>query len=247
MADKSFDLVGRKLMVAIPCYDGRLNIKTAFALAALVPKLDKMGVQIQLSHLSGCSIITKARNALVTKFMDSDCTDLLFVDSDVIITPEDVIRLLALSGGKDITAGSYPRRADDRKFFLDFYLNDDGELEFDENGLMRVNNVATGFMMIQRHVLETLITNHPEWKYYNNVDDTHESAVFDFAIVDGNYIGEDYLFCQRARAEGFTVFLDTDISLPHVGTTEFYRNFAEDAMKPLLAEHGKKRLKVANG
>ena len=219
MADKSFDLVGRKLMVAIPCYDGRLNIKTAFALAALVPKLDKMGVQIQLSHLSGCSIITKARNALVTKFMDSDCTDLLFVDSDVIITPEDVIRLLALSGGKDITAGSYPRRADDRKFFLDFYLNDDGELEFDENGLMRVNNVA----------------------------DTHESAVFDFAIVDGNYIGEDYLFCQRARAEGFTVFLDTDISLPHVGTTEFYRNFAEDAMKPLLAEHGKKRLKVANG
>lgn len=244
---KSFSLAGRKLMVAIPCYDGKVNIKTAFAIAELVPKLDKMGVQIHLAHVSGCSIITKARNNLVRNFMESDCTDLLFVDADVIINVNAVTRLLALSTGKDVVAGSYPRRSADSKFFLDFYLNDGGELEFDEHGLLRVESVATGFMLIRRHVIQHMYDKHPEWAYKLNEEGEQEIAVFDFAIIDGQYIGEDYLFCRRAREEGFKIYLDPDISLPHIGTQEFSRNFAEDALKPLLAQFAKPKLKVANG
>lgn len=244
---KSFSLVGRKLMIAIPCYDGKVNIKTAFAIAELVPKLDKMGVQIHLAHVSGCSIITKARNNLVRNFISSDCTDLLFVDADVIINAEAVTRLLALSTGKDVVAGSYPRRATDSKFFLDFYVNENNELEFDEHGLMRVESVATGFMLIRRHVIQHMYDKHPEWSYSLNEEGDQEIAVFDFAIIDGQYIGEDYLFCRRAREEGFKIFLDPDISLPHIGTQEFTRNFAEDALKPLLAQFAKPKLKVANG
>ena len=247
MADKSFNLVGRKLMMAIPCYDGKVNIKTAFAIAQLVPKLDKMGVQITLVHLSGCSIITKARNKLVANFMDSECTDLLFVDADVVINADAVTRLLALSTDRDIVAGTYPRRATDAKFFLDFHLDEHNQLEFDENGLMRVESVATGFMLIRRHVLEHLIEAHPEWEYKGDGDGDVEYAVFDFAIVDGNYIGEDYLFCRRAREAGFKVYLDPMISLPHIGTQEFTRDFHQDALQPLLKEHAKLHLKVANG
>ena len=247
MADKSFNLVGRKLMIAIPCYDGKVNIKTCFAIAQLVPKLDKMGVQIHLVHLSGCSIITKARNKLVSNFMESDCTDMLFVDADVVINVEAVTRLLALSTDRDIVAGTYPRRAADAKFFLDFYLDEDNQLEFDENGLMRVESVATGFMLIRRHVIESMIAAHPEWRYKGDGDGADEHAVFDFAIIDGEYIGEDYLFCRRAREHGFKIYLDPMISLPHIGTQEFTRNFEQDALQPLLKDHSRLHLKVANG
>jgi hypothetical protein len=37
------------------------------------------------------------------------------------------------------------------------------------------------------------------------------------------------------------------ISLPHIGTQEFTRNFEQDALQPLLKEHAKLHLKVANG
>ena len=147
-------IAGRKLMIAIAAYDGKLNIKSAFALADLIPKAAQYGVQVHLAHLSGCSLITKARNVLVANFLESECTDLLFVDADLVINAEAVLRLLALSTNKDITAGMYTRRAEDRKFFLDIYTNKDNELELDENGMLRVKNVATGFMMIGRHVLE---------------------------------------------------------------------------------------------
>lgn len=247
MADKSFNLVGRKLMIAIPCYDGKVNIRTAFALAELYPKLDKMGVQMHLVHLSGCSIISKARNKLIRNFMESDCTDFLFVDADVIINVEAVTRLLALSSDKDVVAGTYPRRADDAKFFLDFYLSDDKQLEFDENGLMRVESAPTGFMLIRRHVIQHMMDTHPEWQYAGDGDGEIEYAIFDFLLIDGQYIGEDYAFCRRAREEGFKIYLDPMISLPHIGTKEFTRNFEQDALRPLLKEHAKQKLKVANG
>jgi hypothetical protein len=247
MADKSFNLIGRNLMIAIPCYDGKVNIRTAFAIAELVPKLDKMGVRLNLVHVSGCSIITKARNKLVRKFMESDCTDFLFVDSDVVINTDAVTRLLALSSDKDVVAGSYPRRSKDAKFFLDFYLDDDGQLEFDEHGLMRVKNVSTGFMLVRRHVFEHMIEKHPEWQYKGDGDGEIEHAIFDFMILDGQYIGEDYAFCLRARTEGFKIYLDPMISLPHIGTEEFTRDFEKDVLRPLLKERSAPQLKVSNG
>ena len=247
MADKSFNLIGRKLMIAIPCYDGKVNIRTAFAIAELVPKLDKMGVRLNLVHVSGCSIITKARNKLVRKFMESDCTDFLFVDADVVINTDAVTRLLALASDKDVVAGSYPRRSKDAKFFLDFYLDDDGQLEFDEHGLMRVKNVSTGFMLVRRHVFEHMIEKHPEWQYQGDGDGEIEHALFDFMLVDGQYIGEDYAFCSRAREDGFKIFLDPMISLPHIGTEEFTRDFEKDVLRPLLKDYSKPQLKVSNG
>ena len=249
MADteKSINLAGRKLMIAIPAYDNKLNIDSAFALSNLAVQVQSLGVKLYLTHLSGCSLITKARNSLVADFLKSDADTLLFVDADVVITADAVLRLMALSLDKDITAGIYPRRGMDRKFFLDYYLDEQGALEFDKNGLMRVKRIGTGFMMIQRHVLETMVARHPEWAYVNNVDNRTDYAVFDLGLVNGEYYGEDYLFCDRATAEGFTVFLDPSISLPHVGSEKFTRDFEQDVLQPLLKEYCTPKLKVANG
>ena len=245
---RPIDLKGRKLMIAIPAYDGRVNIKTAIALAQLTLEFAKFGVTLHISHISGCSLITKARNALVADFLETDADTLLFVDSDVIINPEAVLRLLAISIGKDITAGVYPRRGADRKFFLDIHVDEKtDQLVFDKNGMMQIRRIGTGFMMIQRHVLETMVKNHPEWRYENETKNRDEYAIFDFGVYNGKYYGEDYLFCDRATAEGFTVFLDPTISLPHVGTEEFERNFEEDALKPLIEEFCTPQLKAAYG
>jgi hypothetical protein len=239
-------LAGRTLFIGIPAYDGKLNIKTAFALAQLMPKAHQLGVSTLLSDLSNCSIITMARNALVHEFLKSDATELLFIDADVIVTADDILRLMAQSGGRDITAGAYPRRANDKNFFTDLYYDENGELEFD-GSLMRVKRVGTGFMLIQRHVIEKMVAAHPEWTYENKAKNEQMSAVFDFEIVDGQYVGEDYLFCDRATKMGFSVYIDIDISLPHVGQHEYTRNFREEVVMPMLENLYQTKLKVVNG
>lgn len=240
---KQVSLTGRKLFIGIPAYDSKLNIKTAFALAQLMPKAMQLGISVYLSDLSNCSIITMARNALVHEFLKTDCTELLFIDSDVIVNPDAILRLMANSSGKDITAGSYPRRAKDKKFFADLYFDENGEIEFD-GPMMRVERVGTGFMMIQRHVIEKMIADNPEW-LYENKDGGQMAAVFDFGIRDGKYVGEDYLFCDRARQSGFKVYIDVEISLPHVGSEIFENNFLNEVVHPLLENIRQEKLKAA--
>jgi hypothetical protein len=219
---KQASLNGRTLFIGIPAYDGKLNIKTAFALAQLMPKAMSLGVSVILSDLSNCSIITMARNALVHEFLKTDATELLFIDADVVATADDMLRLMAQS--RDITTGAYPRRAKDQNFFADLYFDANGDLEFD-GSLMRVERAPTGFMLIQRHVIEKLVAAHPEWIY--------------------EYVGEDYLFCDRATQMGFKVYIDVDISLPHVGSNEFSRNFREEVVMPMLENIYNSKLKAA--
>ena len=246
MADtKQVDLAGRKVFIAIPTYDGRLNIKTAYNLAALVPMAHAHGVGINFSHMSGCSLIAMARNSLVNEFLKTDCTELLFIDSDVVAGPNDIMRLLAQSTDKDIAAGLYPRRATDKFFFLDIPRDENDDMIFD-GSMLKVNRVGTGFMLIKRHVIEQLIAAHPEWEYVTRGEET-AYALFDHGVLDGRYVGEDYLFCDRARKAGFECWVDVEISLPHVGQEEFSRDFLEDVVKPMLEDQRKAKLKVANG
>lgn len=240
---KQVDLAGRKLFIAIPTYDGRVHIKTAYNLAQLMPMVHAHGIGINLSHMSGCSLITMARNALVNEFLKTDCTELLFIDSDVVVGPDDILRLMAQSTDKDITAGLYPRRATDKFFFLDIPRDEKGDMIFD-GSMLKVNRVGTGFMLIKRHVFEKLRDLHPEWEYVAKGEEKAH-AFFDLAVMEGRYVGEDYLFCDRARKAGFECWVDVEISLPHVGQEEFTRDFLEDVIKPMLADQRAAKLKVA--
>lgn len=246
MADtKQINLEGRKLFIAIPTYDGKLNIKTAFNLAQLMMVASQHRVSVVMGHLAGCSIITVARNALVQQFLQTDCTDLLFIDSDVVAGAGDVMRLLAQSQDKDVAAGLYPRRAMDKNFFVDIPKDENGDMIFD-GSMLKVNRIGTGFMLIKRHVFEKLIADHPEWEYETKPEEGSKAyAVFDFANVNGRYTGEDYLFCDRARAAGFEIWVDVEISLPHIGQEEFTRDFVADVIKPMLHNQRVEKLKVA--
>lgn len=231
--EKRVSLAGRKLMVAIPAYDGKLNIQSAFELPRLALMANKYGFEIQLVHLSGCSIITRARNSLVNQFMTSDCTEMLFVDADIRFKAEDVLRIMALGSDLDVLAGPYPRRAKDQMFFCDIWYNEAGGVELTEEGLLRVKRIGTGFMFIRRHVIEAM--QRPEWKYWVDVENTHHYSVFDFKVTPEGYVGEDYLFCDRASEAGFKIYIDTSINLGHFGSTEFVASFEETVLKPMIA------------
>lgn len=241
---KQVSLEGRKVFIGIPTYDGKLSIKLAYSLAALMPAAMRHGISVRLGHVSGCSIITMARNRLVDEFLKTDCTELLFIDADVIAEPNDILRLMAQGGAKDIAVGNYPRRAKDKKFFMDLHFDENGDLEFD-GSLMRINRAGTGFMLIQRRVIEAIAAKSDKYLSHDGVGEI--ASVFDFKVENGNFVGEDYSFCDKARAEGFTVWTDVEISLPHMGTEEFTSDFHTEVMQPLLDTLRKAKLKVANG
>ena len=85
---KKEDLQKKSIFVATPMYGGMnhgLYAKSCLDLQALCIQY---GVNIKFSFLFNESLITRARNYLVDEYLNrSDCTHLLFIDSDISFDP----------------------------------------------------------------------------------------------------------------------------------------------------------------
>jgi hypothetical protein len=93
--------------------------------------------------------------------------------------------------------------------------------------LAKVRHLATGFMMIQRDVLEKMMKAFPSTKYVDDVNflQEHENkyayALFDCGVEDGHYFSEDWMFCKRWSKMGGDIWLDVSINLIHTGIEDY--------------------------
>jgi hypothetical protein len=177
------DLKQHKLFVATPMYGGQAHGMYVKACLDLQGLLNKYGVEVRFSFLFNESLITRARNYLVDEFLRSDCTHMLFIDSDVHYNPQDVIALLALD--KDVIGGPYPKKAinwnnvahaarthpDMNPHELENVVGDyvfnvvKGTQQFSVNEPLEVLEIGTGYMMIKRDVFKRMEEAYPQLRY----------------------------------------------------------------------------------
>jgi hypothetical protein len=177
------DLKKHKLFVATPMYGGMSHGMYVKACLDLQGLLIKYGVEVRFSFLFNESLITRARNYLVDEFLRSDCTHMLFIDSDVHYVPQDVIALLALD--KEVIGGPYPKKAINwnnvahaarthtnmnphelENVVGDYVFNVvKGTQQFSVNDPLEVMEIGTGYMMIKREVFEKMEAAYPQLRY----------------------------------------------------------------------------------
>ena len=238
--EKYVDLNGRSLMIGIPAYDSKIDINSALNLIQVAGQAGKHGVQIQIAQIAGCSILPKARNTLIARFMESDCTDFLFLDTDVTFKPEDVFRLMGLATNKDVVGGVYPKKNKDTELAVDLLYSTTGSPIIEpEYNIYEALHLPTGFMLIRRHVIEKMMEAYPELMYAEPHEQLVCYALFDFQLKDQQYYGEDYIFCQRARALGFKIYVDPLLNLGHKMTIEPKRELIEDVYKQQISRNVK--------
>lgn len=177
------DLKNFKVFVATPMYGGMAHgmyVKSCLDLQGL---LSRYGVEVRFSFLFNESLITRARNYLVDEFLRSDCTHLLFIDSDIHYNPQDVIALLALD--KDVIGGPYPKKSinwgnvanaarnhpdlnpGDLEGVVGEYVFNvvSGTSKFTVTDPLEVLEIGTGFMLIKRDVFTKVAEAYPNIKY----------------------------------------------------------------------------------
>ena len=246
---KTDELRKKSLFVATPMYGGQnhgLYMKACLDLQSLCMQY---GINIKFSFLFNESLITRARNYLVDEFLHrSDCTHMLFIDSDIHFNPQDVIAMLALD--KDVIGGPYPKKAikwkNVKKAVLmhpdiepgsldkltgDYVFNPvKGTAQFSVSEPLEVMEIGTGFMMIKREVFPKFEAAYPELKYKpDHVGQAHFDgsryihAYFDNVIdpVSHRYLSEDYMFCQWWRNIGGQIWLCPWMKTTHIGTYHF--------------------------
>ena len=246
---KTEELRKHSLFVATPMYGGQnhgLYMKACLDLQGLCMQY---GIQVKFSFLFNESLITRARNYLVDEFLHrSDCTHMLFIDSDVNFNPQDVIAMLALD--KDVIGGPYPKKAIKwksvkraieknpdiepqllEKVAGDFVFNPvKGTEQFSVTEPLEVLEIGTGFMMIKREVFPRFEKAYPELRYkpdhvgQANFDGTRYIHAYFDTVIDKDsqrYLSEDYWFCQYARKAGMKIWLCPWMHLQHAGFYTF--------------------------
>jgi hypothetical protein len=177
------DLKKHKLFIATPMYGGMAHgmyVKASLDLQAL---MSKYGVETRFSFLFNESLITRARNYLVDEFLRSECTHLLFIDSDIHYNPQDVLALLALD--KEVIGGPYPKKAinwtnvaaaarkhpDLAPHELENLVGDyvfnvvKGTQQFNVTEPLEVMEIGTGYMMVKREVFPIMEKAYPQLRY----------------------------------------------------------------------------------
>lgn len=215
------------LMIAMPCYGGMVSDKTTKGLFLLGKELRTHQIDHGLLLLSNESLITKGRSKIANHFVNNTNFEwLLFVDADVGFVPEDAFKLL--QSGKEITCGAYPMKTIPLQYNYEIK-----KPTIREGNLVQINRIGFGFALIHRNVFLKIINRYGnELKYIPPLNESigHEVTereynnsyhFFHEFKKDGRYLPEDFSFFERARSVGCDVWLDTSISLLHVGSHVF--------------------------
>lgn len=164
-----------------------------------------------IQYLNGDSLVTRARNKVVHKFLQTDYPYLLFVDNDILFTPGDIVRLR--NNNLPICGGVYFKKKIPYSPVSNRSLEQKGHMH-------KMQETGTGFLMIHREVFEKIAEAEPEHFYSGDGDEEKSDSYYDYfrvGVVNGRYLSEDYYFCYLARRYGYDIWLDTSIYVRHVG------------------------------
>jgi hypothetical protein len=182
----------RKLFVATPMYGGQCHGMYTKSTAELAKICTHYGIEVKFFYLFNESLITRARNYCCDEFMRSDCTHMIFIDSDIGFDPNDVLTLMAMmdtdnpENDKNIMCGPYPKKtiawekikkavdkgfADENPMELERFVGDyvfnpaHGQKQVRLDEPVRVLEGGTGFMMITKKAFEEFQKAYPDYTY----------------------------------------------------------------------------------
>lgn len=200
-----------RVAICVPCHD---EVKAMFSydLAQMVGATSRHPeIELSIVFLRG-TLIAGQREKLAVHAVNDGATHILWLDSDMRFPPDTLLRLMMRD--QPIVGANYTTRRPPIKFVALARHTGSSAIEVvtDEftSGIQSVEFTGMGVMLTATDVFRSM--DHPWFliEYMGDASGGHES-------------GEDVFFCRFARASGYPVFIDHDLSkeVRHMGELEF--------------------------
>lgn len=244
-----------------PCYGGMLTEGFFRSWTKGHMIYTKYGIPYSVTTSANESLITRARCHMVAYFMaNPKATHMMFIDADITFDAVDILHMI--QHDKPIITGAYPKKEIDwgsvrtavdkgldNNQLADtggaYAVNYDWNIQNQEDGsskrtlkvndgLIKLKDGATGFMLIKREVIEKMIEAYPELYFNNDLKLPEDVAKYTYLFFDcmhdpesKRYLSEDYAFCRRWQQLGGEVWLDPLVKLDHMGSYNFKGNVSK--------------------
>lgn len=233
------------ITIATPMYGGVCHGIFMKSMISLMKELKEDGHEVIYNDIYNESLITRARNTLTEMFLRSNSDYLLFIDADqgfdargvANMIKEDVDLIGAAVPMKGINWERVGQAAKEGKEDLSKYtaiynVNMSKEqkeyLRNNPNGVVEVDYIGSGLMLIKRRVFELVKENVNSYRS-DQLDIggiLKGESVYDFwqTVVDPSslrLLSEDYNFCKLWKDIGGKIYLAPYVKVTHAGTYWF--------------------------
>lgn len=205
-------------------HEGHWGMFTSFQVAASTAVL--AGIQPMLAPHVGDSLVSRARNNVITQFLNTDAEYLFTVDDDIGIPAESIVELI--KADKDIIGGFYRLKQDPTP-------DENGEISlvdsiafrgkepfnFYDKKPVEVQYISNGCVMHKRKFIEEMVAHYPELYYKANQSGEDRWALYQPYVYNNEYLSEDWAFCQRAIDKGYKMYMHTGILCSHWGLRDY--------------------------
>jgi hypothetical protein len=196
-------------------------------------------------------------NLIAKAMSDPKTTHMIFIDNDITWNPIDILKLVIsekpiIGGAYPLKSYKWDKLTDPNvvQGFIDKrnnsilkdMISETEMVQFNavnynvnylsnnlqvEGNIAKIRHLATGFMMIQRVVIEKMFKAFPSTKFVDDINFLlpHENefayALFDCGVEEGHYFSEDWMFCERWNKMGGSIYLDVTVNLVHSGIEDY--------------------------
>ena len=243
-------------------YGGMCTGQYTSSLVELVATLANAGHQAFYGKTYNESLITRARNTLVHEFLRTDCDSLLFIDADHGFKATEILKMIESDVGligaiypmkninwhRVISAHQAGVKTEELEKYTGFFS---ANLKAEEgepvtvflDKPLKVENVATGMMLIKREVFEKMIPTTETYASSDNnglVNFNKKHYEFFKTEIDENKVllSEDYYFCKKWEELGGDVYGAPWVQITHFGSYEFTGSFAHSIILQSNIENG---------
>ena len=222
-------------------YDSSCKAQYTISMIELMTRLNnEPDLEVKTLFALNESLITKTRNLLTHSFLNSDCTHLLFIDSDIGFDADQLIRFMKTD--KPVLCGVYPKKNLNwskvtnavrsgippnnlLRHSLDYLFLQSPNAVVDDDGLVEIDASGTGMMMISREVFEKLSDSVDSFRLESKLDNVSNDGEYikEFfkSTIDKEtavYLHEDFTFCKMCKNIGEKIYAATWMSLSHSGS-----------------------------
>ena len=209
----------KKVIVATPSLDGKVDVWYADSLAKSISLCQKNNIDVQPVFIAAESILHMARNLYIKIAYDKEVDSLIFIDGDQRWEHEYFLKVV--QSDKDVFALPVCLKNDIPKFNFKTFKDTEtvkvnkGTYEF------TVPKVGTGFIKLSKKVIKDLWDSNDTVLFKGD----YVKMIFDFSYSGDEYVGEDYTLCKKLRELGYDIWIDASTTCQHIGPKKYDHDY----------------------
>ena len=210
----------RKVFLATPSQDGRVDVRYANALAHTFFALIMNKFEPLIRFRAYDAMLPRLRNDLLKEALEGKFDEVILIDSDEEWDPKWIVELLQYP--VDFVGAPVCKKSDE---ILDFNVKAlDPQIDM-QTGLVEVDSVGCGLLRLSRKAIQHIWDNSEPYQE----NGTWNRMMFNITIdpETKELISEDNELCRKWKSSGNSVYVAPHMDVVHVGSKAWRRPFRE--------------------